>query len=105
MEVIGTIFSVLFSCCKKNVKASKAKDSVDFEERVQTTEMRDDIELYQIFLQKNWYKNQSMIAMTESRLKKYKGALDRNRARGDEAEDNKFDTLASYNFRVSLSFF
>lgn len=70
-------------------------------------EMQDDVELYQILASKKWYKNQSLINMTEARLRKYKKIIGRDAKEILEAEKNEekqFDTLASYNFRVRFFF-
>lgn len=100
--VLGTFFSILFSCCKKSGKTTKAEDSEKYENRVQNVEMADDKDLYRIMAEKKWYKNQSLIDMTELRLKRYKKIFERNLEEKEkaEAEEKKFDTLASYNFRV-----
>lgn len=104
VNILGTILAFLLKCCKKSAATAKSEDADKFEMKVQQNEMEDDIELFQILKAKGWYKNESVVKMTENRLRKYQYHISQKSSKSKDYASKEFSTLASYNFRVRLTY-
>lgn len=56
-NVIGTILTILFGCCKVHLKKDPTRRDMWFDARVPTNEMSDEFDLFNSLKSKNWYKN------------------------------------------------
>jgi len=94
------MLKLIFSCCKIKLKEARAKDDKKFDFRVLSPEMEDDIQLNQLLAEKNWFKGEGAIEMTNGRLHLYRSRLNNISKTSDHLTALQFTTLASYNYRV-----
>jgi uncharacterized membrane-anchored protein YhcB (DUF1043 family) len=103
-NIIGSVFGLVFGCCKINLTKNKTKQDMWFDARVQSSEMADEFDLYKSLHQGKYYTVPEVKKLTQDRLNIYNSRIKKRNQTQSHKKVLKFQTLASYNFRMNPNF-